>query len=59
MILEAAGVEIVMVVDEGELNAAEVGIEDVAINEQVGGKVCFNEEELRSDLHATAEVSAG
>ncbi len=58
VILEFPWIEVVVVVDEGNLNATEVGVKDVAINEQVRGEICLNEEKLRCDLHATIEVSA-
>lgn len=38
--------------DEGQLDAAKVGVEDVAVYEQVGREISFLEEELRGDLRA-------
>ncbi len=36
MVLELAGVEVVVIINESELNATEVGVKNVAINEQIG-----------------------
>jgi len=42
--------------DECQLDAAKEGVEDIAVNEQVGRKVSFLEEELWGDLRVKTGV---